>query len=278
MSISKADISTTSSYRQVFLPDDEVEGLWKNWPIHGVPVSWVPVSEVWLFSLRIDPDRLAETLGISFRQRIDLGNGLGDRPTAVLELASGLQINFMLDPTRGQVPRGHDVIVNVDPTTVGRPFVDGFGHEMIVERYQDELIDDVMAALDLPHSLIDWRVGPRCHPPLTTNEGMAKLEAIREQARAPQFRPGDPVRVFPQHDTLKRLDGEPGTVRHRWLRRRYRGTGPHTFAPGEYEALPYEWAYWVDVHGPQRSWLLWEDELEVATSVESPPAPIGGAP
>lgn len=268
-----AEKASRPPYRQLLLPEDEVREIGTNWPIDGFPVTWVQVSECWLLNLEINPATFAEQLGISFEQRVDLGNGLGDRPTAVLELVSGLRLTLMLNPTSGPISQLGDVFFNVDPSTINRPFVEGFGSEWIIERYRDDLIDEVVSALGLSVDLVNWRVQPMFDPPMTTPEGIARLQALRDSVADPRFAPNDRVRVFPEHNRLAHVRGMSATVHRKYLRHRYRGPIPHTFGPGEWESLPLEWQYWTEVPEAGRFWALWEDELQPESPTLSDPAP-----
>ncbi len=239
-------------YRQIFLPQDQIDRLSQGSWVYGEPLSWQRVPTMALACLEIDPDVLAARLGISFEQRICIVDGLGYRPTAILELPSGLRIGLVLYPMRGHLPHWQYVNIDVEPMSIQRPFVDGFLGEYIVERYRDDLIDEVMAALDLPYDFLIWRPPPLWDPPLSTPEGLAWLERVRREAPAPRFDPGELVRAHSDRAPVKPVMGQQGTVIRRGLYLRY----PFR------EDASRRWRYEVAFLEPALIYPLWEDELE----------------
>ena len=251
-------------YRQIFLSQDQIDRLTPDSWLYGEPLSWQRVPSLKLACLEIDPDELAERLGISFAQHFCIIDGLGYRPTAILDLPSGLRIGLVLYPTRGWMPHWKYVNVEVDPSSIQRPFVDGFLGEYIIERYRDDLIDEVMAALDLPRELIIWRETPFWDPPLTTPEGLAQLEKVRREAPAPHFEPGHAVQAVSTRAAIKSVEGQQGRVVRRQIRLN------HAVRPPTVRG----WTYEVAFEEPAFVYSLWEDELESAR----PPGPAAVAP
>ncbi len=241
-------------FRQVLLPAEQVARLPTWQPEQGWPLHWVLVPSLPLATLQVDPDALAEELHLSVLQRIDLGNGLGDRPTAVLELESGLRIGLSLSPSRRTSGPGH-VQVCVEPTSIGRAFIDGIWGEALVERYRDELVDEVLRALDLSDELVLWRQPPVHEPPANTHAGAARLKSLAAAAPPPAYEAGTAVRLHPAHPDLLYLSGMQGIVWWRWIRPRTESAGRRTPEPG------LDWMYSVVVQGPDRIWELWGDEL-----------------
>jgi hypothetical protein len=78
------------AYVQVVLPPDlnarSPDWNWTDgWPLHGPNIPSVSFADVDVAS-----DELAKRLGIDFQRGLDLGDGLGARSIALLELQGGL--------------------------------------------------------------------------------------------------------------------------------------------------------------------------------------------
>jgi len=257
-------------YRQIFVPDDQARDLWSHHPADGWPLHWLSAPVLPLAAFEMDPDQLAARLGISFEQRIDLGDGLGDRPRAILDLRSGLRVAFALYPTRGHLPHWHSIVLDVEPMTIRRPFVDGLLAEYIVERYRDDLIAEVEATLGFPADLISWRVPPYFDPPLWTPEGQARLDVLARRLPRPLLDLGAVVRAVPRWEQQAHLAGAVGTVVNRQLIHLRESLAPPTggvatptFAD-EWERLASytrNWTYYVAFRNRGRIWHLREDEL-----------------
>lgn len=131
-------------YRQVFLPEDQVRQIstWQReegWPLH-----WEGIPALRLAALDVHVDELMSRTGLSFSQRVDLGDGLGDLPRAIVALPSGLRVAFSTHlfqqlPPAPDDPLARVISLDADPTSVKRPFVEGVHGEAIIEHYRDAL-------------------------------------------------------------------------------------------------------------------------------------------
>jgi hypothetical protein len=257
-------------YRQVFLPEDQARDFGAYHPADGWPLHWLSVPSLPLAAFEMDPDQLAARLGISFEQRVDYGDDLGDMPRAILNLPSGLRIGFSLFYLRGHMPHWHSIMLDVASTTIKRPFVDGLFSEYIVERYRDDLIAEVETAIGLPADLISWRVPPFFDPPFWTPEGQAWLDALARRLPNPLLDSGAVVRAVPRWKQQAHLAGVVGTVvRRQRTRLRETPTPPVCGVLGPqfadmWERLAYyaqSWTYFVAFRDRGSIWHLREDEL-----------------
>ncbi len=242
-------------FRQLVLSADQVARLPTWQPQHGWPVDWILVPSLPLARIEADVVELAERWEMSFDQRLDLGSGLGDGPAVVLELESGLRIGLALPGARrGVIP---DVVhVSVEPTSIPHRFIEGIWPEAVVERFRDPLVDDVLAALDLPSESVVWRQPPLHDPPTSTPAGVARLMELTAGIRAPSCERGAAVRLLPAQAELTYLRGMRGIVMWRWIR-------PRVPPGARADAEPsLDWMYTVVVQGPDRMWEFWGDELQ----------------
>src|SRR5688572_10296194 len=102
-------------------------------PDDGWPLDWEVIPEFSLAELQASPAALTRDLGISFEQRLDLGDNLGNRPRAILVLPSGFRVALLLYPTESPEYERYQ-LVQADPASVARPFVEGVWGRAILER------------------------------------------------------------------------------------------------------------------------------------------------
>lgn len=241
------------AFRQVVIPPDQLDQMAHLQADDGWPLHWEIIPELPLAELQVSHAALTRDLGISFDQRIDLEDGLGNRPRAILVLPSGFRVALLLYPIESPEYDRY-VMVEADPTSVNRPFVAGPFGEYILERYQTELIDEVLAALQLPTTCVEWRQRPFFDPPLSTEEGLRAFAQHYAAVPPPHYPVGSPVHLRPQRPALAALDGEPGTVLRHWI------TGRRQ-PDAEPDDSTLQWRYEVAVPSKARFWRLWEDEI-----------------